>query len=550
MTTTDALAAKDDGIAWLNHQGPAVQLHVDGQPFVILGGELHNSTGSSTDHMDPLWDRLVGMNLNTVLVTVSWELLEPSEGKFDFALVDYMIERADEHGLKLVLVWFGSWKNGQSSYAPMWVKKDTIRFPRVLTYEGHRIETLSPFSMELQRADANAFRTLMRYVREKDRNGVVIMAQPENEVGLFQDIDYNEAGLAAFDAPVPKPLLDYLGANRANLKNPVADAWSSNGNRKTGTWREVFGDNPTAREFLMAWQYATFINKVAKAGKEELPVPMFVNAWIVQKPGDLPGVYPNGGPVARVMDIYKAGAPDIDLVVPDIYLPNFKEIVAKYHRHDNALLVPESTREAGRAFYALAEHDAIGFGPFGVEDGAEDAAFAQSYAVLSELMPVIVEHQGSGDMFGILREADESGRVISHKGVQIEITYEKNDKPCYGLIIRTQENEYLVAGINFFVTFSSEDPDVVTYIGQVWEGGFDDEGWFNRRLLNGDETYHNSRVRALGRETVLTVSPVTGQLLAPQPDADDEMKIAVEKIATSTPGIYKVTTYQYETTPE
>jgi len=152
----------------LRKQGNATQLIVDGKPFLILGGELGNSSASDLEYMKPIWPKLVTMNLNTILVPVYWELIEPEEGQFDFALVDSLIRDARHYNLRLVFLWFASWKNSMSCYAPYWVKTNLERFPRARDKEGNGMEILSAFSHENRDADARAFTTLMRHIREVD----------------------------------------------------------------------------------------------------------------------------------------------------------------------------------------------------------------------------------------------------------------------------------------------------------------------------------------------------------------------------------------------
>jgi len=103
---------------------------VDGKPFLALAGELLNSSATSVEYMKAVWPKLAEAKLNTVLAGVSWNQIEPQEGKFDFRVLDGVIEGARAHNLRLVLLWFGTWKNGLSSYPPDWVKKDFERFPR------------------------------------------------------------------------------------------------------------------------------------------------------------------------------------------------------------------------------------------------------------------------------------------------------------------------------------------------------------------------------------------------------------------------------------
>jgi beta-galactosidase GanA len=174
-------------IPHLQKQGAATQLVVDGKPFLALTGELGNNTATSIENMQPIWPRLVSGNLNCVLVALSWAQLEPTEGKFDFALVDALIEQARLNKLKVVFLWFGSWKDGLSSYAPYWVKQDYHRFPRIQLQNGKSMELLSTFSNATRDADAAAFRALMRNIKEVDGDQhTVLMMQVENEVGVLR----------------------------------------------------------------------------------------------------------------------------------------------------------------------------------------------------------------------------------------------------------------------------------------------------------------------------------------------------------------------------
>ncbi|GHT24816.1 beta-galactosidase [Bacteroidia bacterium] len=513
----------------------AYQLIVNDKPFMMVAGELHNSSSSSAAYMAPLWPQLSSLNMNTVISSISWEQFEPEEGVFDYALVDYLISSAREHHLKLCFIWFASWKNGQSSYLPLWVKRDTRRFFRVKTKEGKSIETVSPFCMEARKADAKAFAALMQRIKEVDQDQTVIMMQPENEVGLFQDFDYSRQALEAYEKEAPPQLLKYLTANKRLLKEEVRSVWEAQGAKTKGSWKTVFGDNPQSKEFLMAWQYATYINEVAAAGKAQYPLPMYVNAWLVQKPEDLPGVYPNGGPVSRVMDIWKAAAPSIDVLAPDIYLPNFKEIVAQYHRSDNPLLIPESALDIGRAYYAFGEHGALCFAPFGIEGVAGDFVFSESYAVLQRLTPLITENAGSKRMFGVWLYGEEKERKLTFDSYTFQVKADKT--PAYGIIIQTKTDEFIVAGMNFRITVSSTDSKKTGYVGQVWEGDYINGEWKPDRLLNGDETGSNTVMRGLGikHKTNEEASNMYADIFSPQ-----KYKSIV------TPGIYKLLVYTRE----
>lgn len=486
-------------IPHLVRQGTATQLIVDGKPFVMLAGELHNSSASSLAYMAPMWDKLVALNLNTVLATVAWEQFEPVEGQFDFSLIDGLLEGARDHDLRLVLLWFGSWKNGVSSYIPTWVKKDLERFPRAQGKSGDNKLVLSPVHDASRKADARAFAALMGHLREVDSNErTVIMVQVENEVGLMPESrDRSDAAEAAFRSQVPGELMGYLREHKDELLPEVSELWASTGCKEAGTWTEVFGDTVWTDEVFMAWHMARYIGKIAEAGKAEYALPMYANAWLVQNDKQTPGDYPSGGPVSRVMDVWRAAAPAIDFLAPDIYLPDFKAVCARYVRSGNPLMIPEARQgpEAARnVFWAVAEHDAMCFAPFGIEDIDVNHPLIDSYEVLYQLMPLIVKLQGTGRMAGVLQqEPDEEGVAIEVGDYRANIRYNRQAKGqtdmSYGLIMNIGPDEVLVAGNHFQVNFSPATPGPRhAGILQVWEGTYEDGRWVPGRCLNGDET--------------------------------------------------------------
>jgi beta-galactosidase GanA len=287
---TPPRAAAAPPIPQLRKQGTATQLTVDGKPFLMLAGELHNSSASSIEYMKPIWGRLKAMNLNTVLATVSWELIEPRQGEFDFRLVDAMIRDARQQNFRLVFLWFGSWKNGVSSYAPLWVKADLKRFPRVQNKSGFNLEVLSTFSEAARDADASAFVRLMRHIKQVDSERTVIMMQVENEVGILGDArDRSPLAEAAWSGQVPRELMDYLQKHKASLLPELNAIWETRGFKTEGTWSEVFGTTPEAEEIFTVWHYGRYIGEIIAAGKKEYPLPMFVNAWLVQDEQQKPG---------------------------------------------------------------------------------------------------------------------------------------------------------------------------------------------------------------------------------------------------------------------
>ncbi|MBN1996755.1 beta-galactosidase, partial [candidate division KSB1 bacterium] len=284
-------------IPHLRKQGETIQLVVENKPFIVLGGELGNSSFTSLEYMEPIWPKLTAMNLNTILAPVYWELIEPKEGQFDFKLYERLVNKARDHHLKLILLWFGSWKNSMSSHAPAWVKNDQERFPRVKDDKGKSHEILTPFSENNLNADLKAFQALLNYIKKIDNEHTIIMIQPENEIGMLPAArDYHPLANEKFQADVPVEFLSYLRENKGNLVPEFRDVWAKNGYKETGNWEEIFGKGPHTDEIFMAWYYAKFTDAIAEAGKAIYPLPMFVNAAL-NRPGRLPGSgYPSAGP--------------------------------------------------------------------------------------------------------------------------------------------------------------------------------------------------------------------------------------------------------------
>ena len=275
-----ALVAQAPAVPHLRKQGSATQLVVDGRPFLVRGGELGNSSASNLEYLAPHWDRLRALGLNTILAPVSWDLLEPDEGKFDFTLVDGLVAGARTHDLRLVLLWFGSWKNSMSCYAPGWVKKDQRRFPRAVDASGRASRSSPRFRRRLRDADARAFGALMKHLRaiDGDRH-TVLMVQVENEIGMIPSArDHSEQASRLFAGAVPGELMTYLVDHAESLAPELRATWLAAGAKRAGTWTDVFGPGDAAEEIFMAWHFARFTDRVAAAGKAEYPLPMFLNA--------------------------------------------------------------------------------------------------------------------------------------------------------------------------------------------------------------------------------------------------------------------------------
>ena len=503
-----ALCISQNSIPHLKKTGSITQLIVDDKPFLILGGELFNNSATSLEYIGPLWAGLKGRNLNTVLAAVSWAQFEPAEGRFRYDIVDGVIRQARDNGMRLVLLWFGSWKNTWSSYAPDWVKRDFNRFPRVQLREGSGTERLTPISEENMEADARAYAALMRHLKTFDgKEHTVIMMQVQNEVGVIPDArDHSAVANALYAGPVPKELMDYLVKNRETIAPELRVKWQATGFRASGTWEEVFGKGLETDDLFMAWYYAKYIGKVTEAGKAEYNLPMFTNAALIRT-SYAPGQYNSGGPLPHSADIWRAGGPQIDFLAPDIYF-GFKEWSDRYVRNGNPLFVPEmagGATGAGNVFYAIGHNNAIGVSPFGIDRsfGAGDP-LGNSYDVLSQLAPLILEHQVKGNVEGVVLESITPSQKIELGGYTFNIqksgsgarpasTTEAPDP--HGIFIATGPGEFFMAGSGLTITFSPlSDGPPIAGLATVEEGRFVNGKWKPGRLLAGDDTGQGNNI--------------------------------------------------------
>jgi beta-galactosidase GanA len=377
------------------------------------------------------------------------------------------------------------------------------------------MEILSPFSNENLDADSRAFAAFMRHMREMDGNDhTVIMVQVENEIGMIPDSrDRSAIADKLFNQPVPVELMNYLLQHKDKLIAEFRAVWAANGFKTRGTWEEVFGKGRGTDEIFMAWHFARYVNRVADLGKSEYPLPMFVNAALI-RPGYQPGQYPSAGPLPHVMDIWRAGAPKIDLLSPDIYFPNFAEWVRKFHRSGNPLFIPENMPgplNAVDALYAIGQHDAIGFSPFSIEslDEVTSKSLTDGYDLLQQLAPLILESQGQGLMAGLLPEGVEQRlpQQLRLGGYTLNITYDRStplpvaqdsQTPTVisgGLVIAIGSDEFVFAGTGMTVTFEADTGDQIVGILSAQEGKYKNGQWLPGRWLNGDQTHQGRHLR-------------------------------------------------------
>jgi beta-galactosidase GanA len=502
----------------LERRGQSTQLIVDSKPFLMLGGELSNSAASSAAHMAPVWPKLRAAHLNTVLAPVSWQLIEPKEGQFNFASVDALLSGAQHNQLHLVLLWFGAWKNSTSSYTPSWVRRDEDRFPRVQLPDGKGEEILSAFSPEVLAADRKAFVALLRHLNAVDaRAHTVLMVQVENEIGMLPTArDHSLLADRAYSAEVPTELTSHLAAHRATLVPASRERWEASGARTSGSWEQVFGTGPATEEIFTAWHYARYVEALARAGKGTYPLPMYANVAL-NRPGKAPGEYPSGGPLPHLIDVWKAGAPSLDLLAPDIYFRNFIDIVARYDRPDNALFIPEQGRASmgeltANALFAIGEHKALGYSPFAADElsSPDAASLDQVYAVLTALSPQIVQAQAAGRIRGAKPAVAFDGTVdvrpqkLDLGSYRFKVDFidpwaprEKQKPEEHGvMVIQTGSEDYLVVGKGAVLTFEPlGDGLPIAGIDTSWEEVLQNGRLVRGRLLNGDETHQGRHIR-------------------------------------------------------
>ena len=451
--------------------------------FRILGGELSNSATTSVSDIERVLPRMKQLGLNTVLAPVYWELTEPTEGQLDFTLTDRRMDVAREQGLKLVPVWCGAWKNSMSCYAPAWMKRDVKRFPRAVTEKGKPLEIASCFSDNVLQADLKAFSALMRHIAQKDpKREVVIMVQVEKEIGMLESArDHSPLAEQAYKQPVPPALLKAL-----NIK-------------KQGSWSEVFGRDDKADEQFMAWHYACYVEQLAKAARSIHDVPLYVNAAMNSR-GRKPGEYPSAGPLAHLADIWKAGAPSVDMLSPDIYDTGFKSWAAQYAmplrpqdggKVKNRLFIPESrccANSGVRALYVFGEHQALGFSPFAIDEaGPENAqSVTQAYRLLSQVF-ALTDHS-TLHTWGLLFDQEDSERIIDDEGVVMTCRHyftlpwdaRAKDGSTWAeggaMLIRLGKYDYLLAGCGVVVDFKTRTEKQQEQQKKLGEDGFAETG--------------------------------------------------------------------------
>ena len=515
--TPPAIAhAADRPLPKLVHKDGRHALMVDGAPFLVLGAQVNNSS-AWPGVLPQVWPAIKAIHANTVEMPVYWEQLEPRPGVFDYAVVDALITQARKNDVRLILLWFGTWKNGGPHYMPLWMKQDAAKYPRMLSANGRTVGSASPFGRETLEADKRAFVALMRHLKKFDAQRTVIMVQVENEPGTWGAIrDYSPAAHKAFASPVPAAVL-------AAMNKRPAPATAGGGGGGGGGWKDVFGKD--ADEYFHAWAVAAFIGEVAAAGKAEYALPLYANAALRDPlaPGPA-GSYESGGPTDNVLPLWKAVAPALDILAPDIYMNDYakvQRVFELYGRPDNPLFVPEISNapEYARFFFMALGHQAIGFAPFGVDYtgyvnfplGAKKwndetlAPFAMNYRLVSPMMRELAQWSFDGKVKGVAENKGTPAQTLDLGAWKAIVSYGLpqfgfGDKPPgnpepvgRALIVQLGDGEFLVTGfhcrVDFQIGLGAAAPSAKQrqYL-RVEEGSYDKGKFKTVRIWNGDQT--------------------------------------------------------------
>ena len=516
-----SLLAQSTQVPRLETRNGRHALIVDGAPFTMLAGQVNNST-NYPEALESAWPVLDRVHANTIEIPIAWQQVEPEEGRFDLSFLQHLLEQARQHNKRIVLLWFGTWKNTSPGYTPDWVKLDNRRFPRMKTRDGKDHGVLSAHGRATLEADRRAFVKVMEHLRDHDPQNTVILVQPQNETGSYRNPrDFSAAATALFQKTIPEALARKMG--------------------KRGTWTQVFGAQ--ADRAFNTWHVASFVDAIAAAGKAAKPLPMYVNASLAG-PSNVPdpdGVA-SGGPQQDVLDIWKAAAPHIDFAAPDIYdraSANVIQYLDKYARPDNALMVPEigNAREFPRFVYAALGRGAIGYAPFGLDAtgylnyplGARDLSdatlepLALSYRMFGSIMRDWARIAFDRPTWGASRPDDGSAQSTRMGAWKINAsfgewqfgfknwTWLKSDpapwasEPVGGVAVaQLSDDEFLVVGDHVRLQFGAADGAPNGMVVRVEEGTFKDGRWATTRVWNGDQTDYG--INLIARPQVLKVT--------------------------------------------
>jgi beta-galactosidase GanA len=476
-------------------------LMVDGAPYLMLGVQVNNSS-AWPGVLSEVWPAAEKLHANTVEMPIYWEQMEPTQGKFDFTVVDALLAGAREHKQHLMLLWFGTWKNGAGHYEPEWVKRDPVKYPRVTGPKGEVRDTMSPFGEATLEADKTAFAALMRHLKLADPRHTVLMVQVENEVNAYGSArDYSAEAVKLFEGEVPA---EFAAAMKV----------------KPGTWTEAFGAE--AENTFQTWSIARYVERLAKAGKKEYGLPLYLNHSL-SDPLQVPaaGRLDWAAKTSHVLDIWKAVAPSLDLIAPDIYLSQYAQymkVLDAYGRKDNALFVPETgnAEPFARYFFAALGHGSIGWSPFGLDltgysnwplgaqvvDEKLIDLFALDYKLIGPMQREIARLNFEGKLQGVEEDPAVHQQSLEFGPWTATVAYgfkqfdrrreaPGNPEPVGRVLVaQLRPEEFLVTGVSARVDFRPIDTASGKHRAfvKVEEGTYVDGKWKFLRIWNGDQT--------------------------------------------------------------
>jgi beta-galactosidase GanA len=275
----------------------------------------------------------------------------------------------------------------------------------------------------------------------------------------------------------------------------------------------VFGTSAAAEEVFQAWGFAAYVEIIAKAGRAVYPIPLYLNVAL-NRPGKLPGEYPAAGPLPHLFLVWKSAAPDIDFIAPDIYFADFVGRLDQFAAGNTPVFIPEAghvgdTAASANILYAIGTRDAIGAAPFSIEHLEAHDALIGAYAMLHQLAPLILAHDGRGTMRGLRAPVAYDGTVnqapqsVDLGAIRFTANFvdpftapDKQDVASHGaLLIQTGPDEFVAAGQG--VTLAFADPTGKFRIGieQILEGRYQDGQFIAGRWLNGDESHQGRLLR-------------------------------------------------------
>jgi hypothetical protein len=482
-------------------------LFVDDAPYLMLGAQVHNSS-TWLNMLPKVWPAMEYLNVNTVEMPIYWEQFEPRQGQYDYTTIDTVLEQARQHHLRLVLLWFGTWKNGSQHYMPEWMKLATDRYSHMVDKSGQAVDSPSPFAAASLEADKTAFTAFMRHLKSADPERTVIMVQVENEAGTWGTLrDYSSTAQKLFEASVPP---EVLTAMQLKTTSPSPN------------WQEAFG--PEAEVCFHAWSVAKYVGQVAAAGKAVYPLPLYANAALRDplKPG-APGSYESGGPTDNVLAIWKVAAPALDILAPDIYQNDpaaYLRVLELYRRDDNPLFVPETGGVVNaRFFFSALGLQTIGFSPFGMDYSRghdtspgsrqpdEFLAWAMNYRLIGPMQREVAELNFEGKLKAVAEVAPKVTETLPFGDWNAVVSYGATrsgqaigDAEPMGraLVARLSDNQFLVTGFFCRVDFRPAGTDqqrksqhVIDGTGQIPSALIDGK-WQHRQFLRVEEgTYEN-----------------------------------------------------------